>query len=126
MFDLPNAASMPQTQPILILCGVVIKSFEISLRFIILQMCLLEKVAGLQAAVLTERDDCPDSEDITVGVTLERGAPVLLLFSLTGDNRSYSETREMNASKNIFHIGHPIKGMEDRSKTGATCSKTPL
>ncbi|XP_078118997.1 polycystin-1-like protein 2 [Sander vitreus] len=75
-----------------------------------LQMCVLEKVARLQASVLTERDDCLDSPDITLGVTLERGAPVLLLFSLTGDNSSYSETREMNTSKDIFHIGHQVQG----------------
>lgn len=74
-------------------------------------MCVLEKVAGLQASVLTERDDCLDSADITVGVSLERGAPVLLLFSLAGDNSSFSETREMNSKKEIFHIGHPIQGM---------------
>ncbi|XP_038575816.1 polycystic kidney disease protein 1-like 2 [Micropterus salmoides] len=74
-----------------------------------LQMCVLEKVAGLQASVLTERDDCLDSADITVGVSLERGAPVLLLFSLAGDNSSFSETREMNSKKEIFHIGHPIQ-----------------
>ncbi|XP_049449240.1 polycystic kidney disease protein 1-like 2 [Epinephelus fuscoguttatus] len=75
-----------------------------------LQMCELEKVARLEATVLTERDDCPDSPDITVGVSLEQGAPVLLLFSLSGDNSSYSETREMNTSKEIFQIGHPIQG----------------
>ncbi|XP_044072039.1 polycystic kidney disease protein 1-like 2 [Siniperca chuatsi] len=75
-----------------------------------LQMCVLEKVAGLQASVLTERDDCLESPDITIGVSLERGAPVLLLFSLTGDNSSFSETREMNTRKEIFHIGHPIQG----------------
>ncbi|XP_035860041.1 polycystic kidney disease protein 1-like 2 [Sander lucioperca] len=74
-----------------------------------LQMCVLEKVAGLQASVLTERDDCLDSPDITLGVSLERGAPVLLLFSLTGDNSSYSETRGMNTSKDIFHIGHQVQ-----------------
>ncbi|XP_037646091.1 polycystic kidney disease protein 1-like 2 [Sebastes umbrosus] len=76
----------------------------------VLQMCVLEEVAGLQASVLTERNDCPDSPGITVGVSLERGVPVLLLFSLTGDNSSYSETREMTISKSIFHIGHPIQG----------------
>uniref|UniRef100_A0A8C9YDZ1 Polycystic kidney disease 1 like 2a n=1 Tax=Sander lucioperca TaxID=283035 RepID=A0A8C9YDZ1_SANLU len=86
-----------------------------------LQMCVLEKVAGLQASVLTERDDCLDSPDITLGVSLERGAPVLLLFSLTGDNSSYSETRGMNTSKDIFHIGHQVQGMEDISKTVTTC-----
>lgn len=76
-------------------------------------MCVLERAAGLQASVLTERDDCLETPDFTVGVSLERGAPVLLLFSLTGDNSSFSETREMNTRKEIFHIGHPIQGTED-------------
>ncbi|KAM9346888.1 polycystin-1-like protein 2 [Symphorus nematophorus] len=75
-----------------------------------LQMCVLEKVAGLQASVLTERNDCLDSPDITVGVSLEQGAPVLLLLSLTGDNITFSETREMITRKDIFHIGHRIQG----------------
>ncbi|KAL7385772.1 hypothetical protein ABVT39_028164 [Epinephelus coioides] len=85
-----------------------------------LQMCELEEVARLEATVLTERDDCRDSPDITVSVSLEQGAPVLLLFSLSGDNSSYSETREMNTSKEIFQIGHSIQGMEDVSKMGVT------
>lgn len=84
-------------------------------------MCVLEKVAGLQASVLTEREgDCLDSPDVTVGVSLEQGAPVLLLFSLTGDNSSISETREMNTRKELFHIGHPIQGMEDIKNGGHT------
>ncbi|XP_035813867.2 polycystic kidney disease protein 1-like 2 [Amphiprion ocellaris] len=75
-----------------------------------LQVCILEKVARLHASILTERDDCSDSPDITLGVSLERGTPVLLLFSLTGDNSSFSETREMNTRKGIFLIEHPIQG----------------
>uniref|UniRef100_A0A8P4G0C2 Polycystic kidney disease protein 1-like 2 n=1 Tax=Dicentrarchus labrax TaxID=13489 RepID=A0A8P4G0C2_DICLA len=74
-----------------------------------LQMCVLEKVAGLQASLLTERDDGLDSPCITVGVSLERGGPVLLLFSLTGDNSSFSESRKMNTRKDIFRIGHQIQ-----------------
>ena len=78
-----------------------------------LQVCVLEDVAGLQASVLAVRGDCLDSPDITVGVSLERGTPALLLFSLTGDSSSFSETREMNTRKEIFHIEHPIQGMEE-------------
>ena len=74
----------------------------------VLQMCVLEKVAGLQASVLTERND----RLITVGVSLNRGAPVLLLFSLTGDNISFSETRELNTREGIFHVGHQIPGID--------------
>lgn len=83
-----------------------------------LQVCVLEKIVGLQASVLTERNDCLDSPGMTLGVSLERGAPVVLLFFLTGENTSYSETREMNTTKGIFHIGHPIQGMENVNKTG--------
>ncbi|KAI3355885.1 hypothetical protein L3Q82_004435 [Scortum barcoo] len=75
-----------------------------------LQMCVLEKVAGLQASALSEKHDCLDSPEITIGVSLERGAPVLLLLRLTGDNSSYSESREMNTRKEIFHIRHPVQG----------------
>ncbi|XP_027146940.1 polycystic kidney disease protein 1-like 2 [Larimichthys crocea] len=75
-----------------------------------LQMCVLEKVAGLQASVLTARDDCLDSPDITVGVSVKGGAPVLLLFTFAGENISFSETRKMKTRKEIFHIGHQIQG----------------
>ncbi|XP_042283303.1 polycystic kidney disease protein 1-like 2 [Thunnus maccoyii] len=75
-----------------------------------LQVCVLEDVTGLEASVLAVRGDCLDSPDITIGVSLERGTPVLLLFSLTGDSSSFSETREMNTRKEIFHIERPIQG----------------
>nr|XP_043906417.1 polycystic kidney disease protein 1-like 2 [Solea senegalensis] len=75
-----------------------------------LQVCVVEKVAGLQASMLTETDDCLDSPDISVVVSLEQGAPVLLLFSLTGDDDTFHETREMNGREGIFHIGNPIQG----------------
>ena len=77
----------------------------------VFQVCVLEKVSGLQAFVVTEQDDCLDSTDITVSVSLERGAPVLLLFTFTGDDNSFTETRKMNTRKDVFHIGHQIHGM---------------
>ncbi|XP_055361208.1 polycystic kidney disease protein 1-like 2 [Betta splendens] len=78
----------------------------------VLQVCVLEKAAGLQASVLTEGTDCVDSADITVGVFLEKGAPALLLFSLTADkNSSYRETRKMNTRKEVFHIKHQMEGV---------------
>uniref|UniRef100_A0A7N6C1Z9 Polycystic kidney disease 1 like 2a n=1 Tax=Anabas testudineus TaxID=64144 RepID=A0A7N6C1Z9_ANATE len=83
-----------------------------------LQVCVLEKVAGLQASVLSERNDCIDTPEIMIGVFLERGAPVLLLFSMTGyNNSSFSETREMNTRKEIFLIPQQIQGMDDTTKT---------
>ncbi|XP_062287305.1 polycystin-1-like protein 2 [Scomber scombrus] len=74
-----------------------------------LQVCVLEDVAGLQASLLADRGDCLDSSDITVGVSLERGAPVLLFFLLTSDSSSFSETREMNTRNDMFHIERPIQ-----------------
>ncbi|XP_047457946.1 polycystic kidney disease protein 1-like 2 [Mugil cephalus] len=75
-----------------------------------LQVCILEKIVGLQATMLTERNDCSEPADVALGVSLEQGAPVVLFFFLTGENSSYSETKEMNTRKDIFHIGHPIQG----------------
>ncbi|XP_071389094.1 polycystin-1-like protein 2 [Centroberyx affinis] len=76
-----------------------------------LQVCVLEEVAGLQALVVAEEGDCPQSPDLNVSVSLERGVPVLLLFSLTGDSSCFSETREMlqNTQKEIYHIRNPIQ-----------------
>lgn len=82
-----------------------------------LQVCVLEKVAGLQASVLT---DWMESPHITVGISLERGEPVLLLFCLTGDNSSTSELREMNTRKETFRIEHTVHGMEEILQTGRT------
>lgn len=81
--------------------------------YLLLQMCVLEKVAGLQAAVLRDEDDSLDSPGLTVGVSLERGAPVLLLLTVIRHNNSFSETKEMNTRKGIFHIGHQIEGKEN-------------
>ncbi|XP_013125652.2 polycystic kidney disease protein 1-like 2 isoform X2 [Oreochromis niloticus] len=75
-----------------------------------LQVCVLEKIVGLQASVLTASDECLDSPFITFGVSLVRGEPVLLLFSLTGDNGLFTETRKMNTKKEMFHIKRPVQG----------------
>ncbi len=83
-------------------------------------MCVLEKVAGLQASVLTERDDCLGSQDIAVGVSLKQGVPVRLIFSVTGDNSSFSETREMKKRMEVFYFGSWIQGIKDILKTGTT------
>ncbi|XP_071754722.2 polycystin-1-like protein 2 [Centroberyx gerrardi] len=104
-----------------------------------LQVCVLEEVAGLQASVVAEEGDCPQSPDLNVGVSLERGVPVLLLFSLTGDSSCFSETREMlqNTQKEIYHIRNPIqdkkKGafstytikISSSAKNPAATTKTP-
>uniref|UniRef100_M3ZLU3 Polycystic kidney disease protein 1-like 2 n=1 Tax=Xiphophorus maculatus TaxID=8083 RepID=M3ZLU3_XIPMA len=58
-------------------------------------LCLLEPVVGLQASVMAELDVCPDSQNLKIGVSLERGAPVELLFNLTGFRDTLTETRNM-------------------------------
>lgn len=79
----------------------------------ILQVCVLEEVAGLQASLEAEGSECPLSPHLSIGVSLRQGAPVLLLFFLTGDSSSFSETREMtqNGKKEIYHIRNPIQGI---------------
>ncbi|XP_028289475.1 polycystic kidney disease protein 1-like 2 [Parambassis ranga] len=79
-----------------------------------LQVCILEKISGLQAFMISETDDCLD---ITLGVSLDHGAPVLLFFSLNEDTSSFFETREMNTKKGTFHIKHLVQGSERSSAT---------
>lgn len=89
------------------------ENVEKKFRFVILhmlQVCVLEKLAGLQAKLLKETNECYGSTCITLGVSLDHGEPVLLLFSLNGKNRTFSETREMKTKKEIFQISHPIQG----------------
>nr|XP_033965449.1 LOW QUALITY PROTEIN: polycystic kidney disease protein 1-like 2 [Pseudochaenichthys georgianus] len=85
----------------------MVTSSEVSMD---MQMCVLEKMTGLQASVLTEDEHCLDSKDVTVAVTLEQGTPVLLRFDVTGDYSSYSETNILNTGSDIFHIGPSIQG----------------
>ncbi|XP_045888956.1 polycystic kidney disease protein 1-like 2 isoform X2 [Micropterus dolomieu] len=76
-----------------------------------LELCLLEPVEGLQASVIAE-DKCPDSKDLIIGVSLERGAPVELLFTLTGAGDTLSETRDMlNGSLQAYTFSSPLEGL---------------
>ncbi|MEQ2239228.1 hypothetical protein ILYODFUR_002316, partial [Ilyodon furcidens] len=76
-----------------------------------LLLCLLEPVVGLQALVMAEGDACPDSPDLTIGVSLERGAPVELLFNLTGFRDALTETRNMlNNSLHTYTFSNPLEG----------------
>ncbi|CAM9287594.1 unnamed protein product [Lampetra planeri] len=76
-----------------------------------LQLCLLEPVDGLQASVAADDRECPDSHELVIGVSLERGAPAQLLFSLTGANDTLSDTREIvNGSQQLFTFSSPIEG----------------
>ncbi|XP_029281679.1 polycystic kidney disease protein 1-like 2 [Cottoperca gobio] len=77
-----------------------------------LELCLLEPVEGLRASVIAEDDVCPDSTDLIVGVSLKRGAPVELLFTLTGARDAISETRDMlNGSLQAYTFSNPLEGL---------------
>uniref|UniRef100_A0A8C3A6T3 Polycystic kidney disease 1 like 2a n=1 Tax=Cyclopterus lumpus TaxID=8103 RepID=A0A8C3A6T3_CYCLU len=76
-----------------------------------LKLCLLEPIEGLQASVRAEEDVCPDSTDLTIGVSLERGAPAELLFTLTGASDALSENRDMlNGSLQAYIFSSPLEG----------------
>ncbi|XP_057707318.1 polycystic kidney disease protein 1-like 2 isoform X1 [Corythoichthys intestinalis] len=75
------------------------------------ELCLLELVEGLQASVIADDGQCPDSSDMVIGVSLEHGAPARLLFTLTVNNVTHSETREMlNGSLQMYTFGRPVEG----------------
>lgn len=76
-----------------------------------LELCVLEPVAGLQASIVTDGDDCPDSRDLIINVFLKKGAPVELLFSFSGAKDTLSETRDMfNSSSEIYTFSRPLEG----------------
>ncbi|KAM4743702.1 polycystin-1-like protein 2 [Anableps anableps] len=77
-----------------------------------LLVCLLEPVVGLKASVMAEADACPDSPNLTIGVSLERGAPVELLFNFSGFRNMLTETRNMlNNSLHTYTFSHPLEGL---------------
>lgn len=89
-----------------------------------LELCLLEPVKGLQAFLMEEEDDCPDSTDLNIGISLEQGAPVELLFTLIGARDTLSETREMlNGSFQTYTFSSPLEGTFNLSNTPITFSK---
>lgn len=77
-----------------------------------LELCLAEPVEGLQASVEGAEDgNCPDLTDLVIGVSLERGAPANLLFTLTGRGDTLSENRDMfNGSTQTFTFSSPLEG----------------
>ncbi|MCJ8737360.1 hypothetical protein PDJAM_G00023180 [Pangasius djambal] len=75
-----------------------------------LELCLVEPVDGLQASVAPEQDLCSDSA-LYVNVSLDHGAPVEVLFLVSGDNDSFSETHQMlNGSLQMFRISSKVEG----------------
>ena len=76
-----------------------------------LQGCVLKPVEGLQASVMSEGEECPNTSDLIIGVSLENGNPVQLVFTMTGDNDTFSETRDMlNGSLATYTFSSPIEG----------------
>lgn len=76
-----------------------------------LELCVLEPVEGLRASIVTDGDDCPDSMDLVISVLLDRGAPVELLFSLSGATDNFSETRDMfSSSSEMYTFSSPLEG----------------
>lgn len=77
----------------------------------VLVLCLLEPVEGLLASVIAEAGACPDSTDLIIGVTLEQGAPVELLFNLTGARDTLTESRHMlSNSLQTYTFSNPLEG----------------
>ncbi|KAL6468941.1 hypothetical protein MHYP_G00224650 [Metynnis hypsauchen] len=75
-----------------------------------LQLCLVEPVEGLLASIAPEQNICSGSA-LNVHVSLGSGAPVELLFMISGVNDSISETHQMvNGSLHVFNISSTIKG----------------
>lgn len=78
------------------------------------ELCLLEPVQGLQAWVEWAEDGhCPDSTHLLIGVSLERGAPARLLFTLTARGDALAESRDMlNSSTQTFTFSRPLEGAD--------------
>lgn len=71
---------------------------------------MVETVEGLQASVAPELDLCSDPA-LYVNVSLDHGAPVEVVFLVSGDNDSFSETHQMlNGSLQMFRISSKVKG----------------
>lgn len=77
-----------------------------------LEVCVLEPVHGLQAAVSTQAGLCPEAY-VHVTVSLDQGAPAQLLFQISGgDNDTVQEEREVyNGGLQVFNISTKIKGV---------------
>lgn len=75
-----------------------------------LELCVMEPVDGLQVSVASKQDLCSDSA-LYFNVSLEHGAPVDVLFLVSGDNDSFSETHHMfNGSLQMFRVSSKIEG----------------
>lgn len=71
---------------------------------------MLEKISGLQASVLADKEANLNSDSIDIGVSLDQGVPALLLFTLLQNNNAISKSTEIKTKKAIFHLGHHFHG----------------
>ncbi|KAK2920185.1 polycystin-1-like protein 2 isoform X2 [Channa argus] len=77
-----------------------------------LRLCLLDPVEGLQASLISKHGECPESTDLIIGISLKKGAPVQLLFNLTGMKDSLSESRDMiNGSSQTYTFSSPLEAL---------------
>lgn len=81
-----------------------------SVLFVCLQVCVLEKISGLQASILEDTVDPFGAHRVAVGVSLKRGAPVYLSFLMKGEHSSLVETRKTDVKSGTFVIQCPAKG----------------
>lgn len=71
---------------------------------------MLEKIRGLQGSVLAGKEANLNLESITLDVSLERGEPALILFTLLQHTTTISTSAEINTKKAIFHLRHHFHG----------------
>lgn len=71
---------------------------------------MLEKIRGLRAAVLADKEANLKLGNIDIGVSLEQGIPALLLFRLLQNNYTISKSTEIKTNKAVFHLGHHFRG----------------
>lgn len=77
---------------------------------------MLEKISGLQASVLADKEANLNVESVAVGVSLERGLPALLLFTLLQNNNdTISKSTEIKTKKAVFHLGRHFYGRSQQN-----------
>lgn len=60
--------------------------------------------------MLADKEANLNRESVAVSVSLERGVPALLLFTLLRHNNTIYKSEEINTKKAIFYLGHHFHG----------------
>lgn len=60
--------------------------------------------------MLADKEAHLNSDSIDIGVSLDRGVPALLLFTLLQNNNAISKSAKIQTKKAIFHLGHRFHG----------------